>query len=808
MAYIIAHGTVNGYCKIPSPQSIGIEQNVLTDIRAQFDNTPTMLQKPVGYLIQMASNGVWISVVKLLFDGERSGGGAGFFAFSAFVSANQYVQGSALRNLLDDLMNTYLSKTSGTSTKNIGVDWSFVNDATAKLNELCIPRTKPINTHYLPSDKFAYVGISDNDIDKYLEKPFQPEYGQYKAVFLGTHLQHPSLLSSQTPLSIDLENEEYTIEWHGDNVLWKNLPTTVRKKEIEHGNYPFKKQYYEDQTVYYRDGKRDDVNNIIILTIPQLKPIVYKLEAVYYDVMGTLFYKTSDSEVECIVPEGVISLSARTSGVQDPRKSPDKKTIEFYGEQVAMTWTLKIETNKNYKSVQVEIRPIDFRKNVSDTQWQYPIRLEKLKTILVKIYQDCSPKTSDSREIVTFYNKKTGQAESGSYDSQTKNLQFYIPENREFLEIYGVCVKDRFKDKWNVFIETSPPNTFEVKLSRKQEPPKVPSTNRIIHIYVYDEKIGKEGILLVSDNNGRNIQCNLRCVNGTTYSGDIQVSNTVHRSELSIKTENGKPLHFETKYSDVIEINDETIFCRLWNWVCRQWRVLLVIVVAIIAIGAGGFLLYKHFFPQKTKYPTVENGVRVGLTDNSESNIEVPSYSNGLPNFCQFCYLDSVYQVQCSKWNQAEIGKLMDSINGDLAIKLREQDSVAYVRYKQIAWLQVRGKVNKADWNHITDYVREGNAKYDGIWKNYANDSIRLFLSNVIAPGNGAKRKKFATQIKADSTFADKTFNEVKEIWSNCSTKSSQTEQSTQGGQKKNNNNRENSKPKNNNRGMESAGDF
>lgn len=804
MAYIIAHGTVNGYCKIPSPQSIGIEQNVLTDIRAQFDNTPTMLQKPVGYLIQMASNGVWISVVKLLFDGERSGGGAGFFAFSAFVSANQYVQGSALRNLLDGLMNTYLSKTSGTSTKNIGVDWSFVNDATAKLNELCSPRKKPINTHYLPSDKFAYVGISDNDIDKYLEKPFQPEYGQYKAVFLGTHLQHPSLLSSQTPLSIDLENEEYTIEWHGDNVLWKNLPTTVRKKEMEHGNYLFRRQYYKDQTVYYRDGKQDDVDNIIILTIPQLNPIVYKLEVVY-DVMGTLSYKPSDSEVECIVPEGVISLSARTSGVQDPRKSPDKKTIEFYGEQVAMTWTLKIETNENYKSVQVEIRPIDYCNNAS-AKGQYPIHLEKLKTILVKIYQDGSLKTSDSKEIVTFYNKTTGQAESGSYDSQTKNLQFYIPENREFLEIYGVRVKDRFKDKWNVSIEASPiPNTFEVKLSRKQEPPKVPSANRIIHIHVSDEKIGKEGILLVSDNNGQNIQCNLRRTDGT-YNGDIQVLNTVHRSDLTITTKSGGQLPFDNIGDDSIEINGGTTFSRLWDWVCQQWLLLLVIVLAIIAVGAGGFLLYKHFYPQKTKYLTAENGTRVRTTDNSESNIGVPSDSNGLPDFCQSRYLDSVYQVQCSKWNHKSINEAV-KVCDKYAEKMQSNDSIAYLTYKKLVWLQkTRNRLDSCKWDALPDFIDSNNSEFDSKWSLYANDSILEFLREVIPPSN--QRNKFEKEIQKDPTFADKTFNEVKEMWSNCSTKSSQTEQSTQGGQKKDKNKRENSKPKNNNRGIESAGDF
>ena len=215
MAYIIAHGTVNGYQKIQNTLSDNRELQILTDIRTEFDNTSSMLTKSEGYLLQMSPSGVWVSIVKTLMDGERSGGGAGFFAFSAFIPKEQMIAGQQLKKVLDKLMQHYLSLCPNFMTRNINVDWSFVTNASAELNVLSQPRRKTIDTHYTPSNNFAYVqATTEEQIIQLLDKPFQPEYGKYKAVFLGTHLQHPMRLTQQICLNIDLENEEYDIIWN------------------------------------------------------------------------------------------------------------------------------------------------------------------------------------------------------------------------------------------------------------------------------------------------------------------------------------------------------------------------------------------------------------------------------------------------------------------------------------------------------------------------------------------------------------------------------------------------------------------
>ena len=226
MAYIIAHGTVNGYNKVFQPTNCGNEIQVITDIRAEFDNTSTMLKKPMGYLLQISPNGVWISVIKLLFDGERSSGsGEGFFSFSAFIPCQQIVEGVILKQTLDNLMTKYLTMLSKEYfTQNIGIDWSFVEQASKELDKQCKQRTKSINTYYTSSDKFAVINIEkDEQVAKYLDKPFQPEYGAYKAVFIGSELQNPNRLSAHTLLYIDLENEVYDVIWIGDTPLHFHL---------------------------------------------------------------------------------------------------------------------------------------------------------------------------------------------------------------------------------------------------------------------------------------------------------------------------------------------------------------------------------------------------------------------------------------------------------------------------------------------------------------------------------------------------------------------------------------------------------
>ena len=329
MAYIIAHGTVNGYNKVYQPSNCGSELQVITDIRAEFDNTSTMLEKPTGYLIQMSSNGVWVSVVKLLFDGERSGNGPGFFAFSAFIPSQQVVDGGVLKHSLDKLMNDYLTQLSREYfTQNIGIDWSFVERASKELDTQCKHRTKTINTNYTLSDKFAFINIEkDEQVVKYLDKPFQPEYGAFRAVFFGTYLQNPNRQSTYTQLAIDLENEAYDVIWVGDTHDYPSIPKTVRKNQIIALSFCFSKKHYESRDILLSEGIVDDENSTVTVHVPQLDPVSYSLKFIINH------------------PDAVNSITATSITSKIQIVSADNETLEFVGEQVDMQWRISIQTN-------------------------------------------------------------------------------------------------------------------------------------------------------------------------------------------------------------------------------------------------------------------------------------------------------------------------------------------------------------------------------------------------------------------------------------------------------------------------------
>ena len=422
MAYIIAHGTVNGYRKLTQAPPVGLEQNVLADIRMEFDTTQTMLQKPAGYILQMAPNGAWVSIVRLLFDGERSGNGAGFFAFSAFIPNDIIISGEVIKTILDDLMNTYRGIIAGDLSKNIGVDWSFVEQASQRLNAQCKQRRKAAVTNYVPSDKFAYVEISSpSAIPLYLEKPFQPEYGAYKAVFLGTTLQNPNRISTHTRLDVDFENEQYEIVWKGDKQLFSNLPRFVREKDIPMASYIFKKPYYKDVTVYFKDGNQDDANCVIEMVIP-------KLQAQEYNI--PVNYLSNDGADEKMVTALVVKSVNVSKTLALPQEQ--KNSIVFRGEEIQNCWRITAKTIDGYASSEISIIP--------EKQPVATITLYKVKTISVQIRRDGELDTNKSRDKIQFINRQTKTIVSASslYSREKDCLLFSIRENSDFLSLYEV----------------------------------------------------------------------------------------------------------------------------------------------------------------------------------------------------------------------------------------------------------------------------------------------------------------------------------------------------------------------------------
>lgn len=799
MAYIIAHGTVDGYRKITQVPPIGTEQSVLTDIRAEFDNTQTMLNKPCGYLIQMAEKGVWLSIIKLLFDGERSGNGSGFFSFSAFLPKNKVVSGLLIKQTLDNLLSQYLTKIGDDFTKNIGIDWSFVEQATLSLNANCQLRNKVANTNFKEESQerkkgFAYIDIhSDADIEQYLDKPFQPEYGEYRAVFLGTHLQNPNHLAAQTPLVIDFDNELYTIQWIGNQTDFPNLPTHIRKRDIESDMQPFSKLHYISDSVLFKDGIRDDANAEITLKIPDLKPREYKLEVIFNH------------------PEAVLSLSAITNGLKSPRLSDDNNTISFFGEQVEMTWRISVQTINGYKDVEQEIKPYD----LISSHIHLSIHIYELQTITIQLLKDGSIDTANLRNKVYFFNKLNNTKESGTFNKQHNCIQFSIPiADKDFFDIYDIRLYTSCEKQWQLSISPLPsvPNFYIVTLNHKQADLSPIEGTREIAIKV-DKNIAVKKVVIDYDQQTIYLSQHEPRVSENLYTYTIKIPASIHRYELHFKTADGAELIPEIDEHDTASIfikGVESMPAKIKKWLLNHVEILIYSGLSLLVLLALTtlivFLLDRTGRIDAKSWFARNNDTEIATTHTNTSTTATftPNYSK------EYIELDSVYQSQQKQWNSAECKSFCEKYDHE-QLNMKKNDSIAYVRLKQLSWLwRTREKLETRDWNHLSQYIKEGDNDFESKWKPYATSELLTFLRDVVKTSNSQKRVTFADKLRKDKQISTKSFNEIQEIWKNCQNQSSSstTGHTQRSSNSNNNNSNNNSQPQENQQSMAGAEEF
>lgn len=760
MAYIIAHGTVNGYRKITQGHPIGTEQKVLTDIRAEFDNTQTMLNKSFGYLIQMAEKGVWLSIVKLLFDGERSGNGTGFWAFSAFIPNNQIVDGKVIKQTLESLLAHYLTEIGGDFTKNIGVDWSFVEQATADLNSYCKPRFKPAPINYkedsIDNKQFAYVNVSsEEEIEQYLGKPFQPEYGKYRAVFLGTYLQNPAHLAAQKPLVIDFGNEVYDIIWQGDANKYPNmhLPQSIRKKEIETEPFAFHKQCYTPKTIRFSDGRRDDSNATITLSIPELEPKEYVVQ------------------FSINFPEAVSSIKAtrrtdRTYQQIDTVSSEDKHSLVFKGEEALSTWHVYFKTTDKFDDYEKDIVP--YENNVSTIPNGIGITLQELRTVSLQILLDGKECTiTEKSKILQIYNKKLQKNESQEqlYNKNKNCLELRIPADKSVEELYSFSLFNQYAAKYE--LSTNKVNESSYRIVLKTKKGKCPSNCREIEIRVPNRLDSNQ--IYYYDGCKRHRLIQQDCARNSYY---IHCSGALSRDNISFFL-NGKELRCRKVGDNSIEIiGTYNILYRALDWLRNYYRyiiyglvglllVLLLSVLILFILDKFGYVDAKQWLNMSKQ----ENVTRIkddSVNDQQTASID---YYDSVR-----CELDSVYQIQKSQWNMSECKRFCEKYQNEKSEELKNNDSVAYMRLKQLSWLwRTREKIDNRNWDTLITFVKEGNTNYESTWKRYQTSEIRDTILQIISPSNSSAGKKaFEKAIENDADFDKKTFKEVADIWKNC----------------------------------------
>lgn len=736
MAYIIAHGTVNGYQKIQATSNAcSSELQVLTDIRAEFDNTATMLSKPEGYIFQMSPSGVWVSIVKTLMDGERSGNGAGFFAFSAFIPQNEIVTGDLLKGLLDGLMQHYIGLCPNFMTKNIGVDWSFVSNASAELNTMCQPRRKTIDTHYTPSNNFAYVqATTEEQIIQLLDKPFQPEYGAYKAVFIGTHLQHPMRLPQQTCLNIDLENEVYDIRWNGDTNGWNNLPTKVRKKEIASGSYTFKKDYYDSTTVSYLSGDRDDANTTLILDVPNLQPQINQI---------TLQYN---------YPEAIVMVQATSLS----RTINDNNNIlEFKGQEFADEIKVHLILKDGYRCDDIVLTPCNCPNNICF------ITITKMQQISLQILENGENRTINYEKNIRI--SKSGKSIDASLNKVTSSLCLSIPESDDFIKEYAVSlINGTYYSLSNLRAVQS--GFYTINIQRKQDsqiinPEPVPQKRPV---YLDCKIIDKIEVYY----NGQ--PCKI-------INNRIEIPFAETRDNILVKI-GDKKLKFKKVGNDSIKIYSPLFGCLSGG----NTRLILIGIVATLMLLASVLLTLQF-----TKTIDIKTWfAQTKATEQNEDRGKEPTPpaippADTIPEEQRlYNELDNILKIQRISWNYKTITYLVGKYDTTTVI---EDNHIAYSLYKELVWMQCRYRFDGYKKDDLTDrYTTHKyfqNNKLKGGWiygitkhciqstrATFATDDIMEFLKDVTNASN-AKQQQFFEQYVITKKVEKMTFPDVKELW-------------------------------------------
>lgn len=773
MIDIIAQGTIGGHHCFPQDPNPDYIANINLDIRNEINPG-----SQGGYYIQAVPNGVWVSIARGMDDGERKGGGAGYMAFSIYIPSNVALGGKSIKQKLDSLMSYYINSYAqdGIYTRSKGVDWGFVKQAANELEALSSFLTKPKKIDCAPSTiekHFAYVNISnDEELEKYLDKPFQPEYGMYNAVFLGNSLRNLQSLSTYDLLSIDLENEVYDIIWLGDTHDYPLLPKTIRKNQINTFSYRFPQKHYESKDVLLSEGSVDDVNSTITIHVPHLNPISYSLKFIINH------------------PEAVKAITATSKTAKTSLVSTDNATLKFIGEQVEMQWHIIIQTNDNFLSKEFDIIPYDNIEN------GYGISLVEVQIIKVQILYEGKIDTGNQRQKIKFYNKQTYTSERGDYRGDSNSIEFRIPATDDFESIYSITLQEDYKNLYDLHLESINTPGFIVVTVRKknisqvqkQEPQK--HQEKQFRIYV-PKKLADSSILYSYQRKS------FKLINGSK-SGDSMVYTInvpdIHRNEVAFSID-GKVLkvNYASENHTTITIQG---FDSIWDAMAyRIGKHKQFIVVSSIAVLVIVLLVCATLFTlDSLGYIEVEEWLgKNDTTSISEKDPDVAGTDYGITSYTTqsdtFTELNQVLEDQKDAWNLDTIKSVVEKVagaDGENTTELKNNDSLAYDCLKRLSWLyKTRDCIDKHNWDVLPALVKADNSNFKTRWAMYIDEDKIGFLRELIVQSNANARKKFEKEIKSNKDFNKKTYAEIVTLWESCKT-------SVQNNQNQNRNNQQN----------------
>lgn len=562
MAYVIAHGTINGWHIFPLGVN-GPDIDVVDDIRAELNTT---INSSCGYLLRHAPNGVWFTTIKVMIDGERSGKGMGFFAISAYVPSSHYVSGAKIKEVLDATMNHYLlSYTDGIETRSIGVNWSFLQDATNELDSCAVPRCKLALTSFKSSSGVAFVQ-NCIEVSSFFDKPFQPDYCGFRAVFLSDSIMNMAKMSSYTALNIDLDDILLNIVWRdhkGDPWGDSTLLQSIRKKEIP-SSLPIlvNKPYYKVISIRLSDFPVNEVDETLTVTLPKWTPEEYTIQ------------------VLCEESENIDSLCARNKcsrQVVTGFRLNDTWMLTFLGESLLEAWELDVTPQKGFRVS----NSISFVPDSCKSEGIH-VKLERVRTISLQILRDGQNKP----EKIDNYDKKISILTSPlhkdlkySIDKSANVIQFSILESENFT----VELKQPLLSRNTISVPNLVgPDFYSIIITERKTEPVTPS-NKVEYKTIYI-KCGKG----VSRDN-----CEIQ-YHGAVISPKLDCFTIIHNEHRNkvISVSKGYVLDCPEGCDEIIIKKDRTLK------VNKELVLMITLVLAILGVlGGVSYFLYRYMNP-------------------------------------------------------------------------------------------------------------------------------------------------------------------------------------------------------------------
>lgn len=370
----------------------------------QRSDAPNNAQCYGKSLYSIAFNGSGCIFTKYIIGYDTLREYIGNIGISIFIAANQKMLGADIKSLLDGLINIYTTNYCPDFKINNQKqeDWllfsSYANNFDSKVKSI----SSDENFQYGNKDA-AYIFYDNTiEIEKYLERPYQEEYKEYKQILFIDN-QSQLLLEiikhdqkANLTQIVDLENPKYKLIYRQVvegglkidvkvNGSTRHSKSKVKRKDML--TISWEKPYYQK---IERNGKWEEIGREF-LKIDDYEETIEVLEKSLDPIERKVSIEITDSKGNPITNAVLVCKCKSNKSIPNKEFSQNQNTIDFVGEEQKEKWTIS-DKRENFEGEE-EFIP-EFNR-------EFKLTLKEFKTIKLK-YLDENNFEIGAKEI-TFY---------------------------------------------------------------------------------------------------------------------------------------------------------------------------------------------------------------------------------------------------------------------------------------------------------------------------------------------------------------------------------------------------------------------